>query len=145
MKAALLIISAILIIGFLPFAVASIEEFRSVDYSEPHIVDTGIGETDADVVLSQDLFNDATANVSLSSDNGDDAPIPSAYTAATHTLNISGLADDDSRTMTITYKIGALDDYFGADLGARMWPTMLILCVIGLMGAGVYDVTRRGG
>jgi len=144
MKSALLVISAIVIVLLLPSTMWAINEFRSKDHAEPHIVDTGVGETDADVVLSQELFGNQTSNVTIVSDNALDAPIPATYTENTRTLNVTGLNADDTRTLDITYKIDALVDYVGAGIAARVWPVFIILGIIGLVAAGIYSATRRG-
>lgn len=145
MKSPLLLVSAVLVIFLLPATLLSINEFRSVDYGpEPHIIDTAVGVTEADIILSQDLLSGRTANVTLASNNTDDAPIPSIYVAATHTLTIIGLNPDDTRTMQVTYKIGALGDYWGADVGTRVWPMLIIVGIFGLMAGAVYNATRRG-
>ena len=122
----------------------AINDFRSSDYVEPHIVVTGVGETEADVVLSQELFGDHTSNVTITSDNEGDAPIPDTYISASQTLTVSGLNASDTRTLTITYKIDALVDYFGAGIGARVWPVFIILGIIGLVAAAVYNATKHG-
>jgi hypothetical protein len=146
MKGALLVIAAILIIFFLPATIESINDFRSTDYLEPHIEVTAPGVTDVDIVLSQDLFGSRTANVTITSDNALDAPVPFAYTPATNTLNITGLAANDTRTLAVTYKIDNLTDFWGAGTAVKTWPMLLIVAVFGLISAGVYVSARgRGG
>lgn len=144
MRPALLVIAAVIIVLLLPASIVALNEFRMTDYEEPHNITTGAGETTANVSLSQELFNDDTALVSLSSNNTSDAPIPYLYTSATRYLLITGLVEDDTRQVTVTYKIDNLTDYVGAGVAAKVWPVFLILGIIGIVAAGVYSATRRG-
>lgn len=143
MKAPVLLFAALMLAFFAPFVIAQNTDFRTSEYTAPYIAATAPGVTTADVVLTQDLFNNATANVTISSNNVLDAPLPFAFVSATDTLTVSGLAADDSRTLTLVYKISALDDYFGSEIVSRIWPTFYILCILALAGSGIYQATRR--
>lgn len=144
MKSALLVIAACLIILLLPATVAAINDFRMTDYEAGYMVTTGGGETSADVELSQELFNDDTSLVSVSSNSTNDAPIPSTYVDATDTLTIIGLNQSTTRLLTLTYSINALEDYVGAGIASRVWPIFLVLGVIGLIVGAVYNATKHG-
>lgn len=141
MRAAVLIFAAIVMIGFLPFTIESINDFRARDYTEPHIIITTASD-EADIILSQPLFSGATANVVLASNITADAPIPITYVSATKTLTITGLALNTVRNLSVVYKIDALTDYFGAGIAARIWPAVIILGIISLIAAAVYTGTR---
>ena len=144
MKSALSIIAACLVILLLPATLYAINDFRMTDYEEGHNITTEAAETTASVQLSQKLFNDDTSLVSASSNCTQDAPIPSSFVPATDILTITGLAEDTSRLLTLTYKIDALEDYMGAGIGARVWPIFLVLGVIGLVVSAVYSAMRHG-
>ena len=143
MKSATMIIGAIIIILLLAATLTAINSFRMADYEEPHNVTT-TGNTTADIVLSQSLFNSETYNVAVSSNLTDDAPVPSSYVSATKTLTVSGLKTNDSRRLTITYKIDSLDDYYAVGIAARVWPILLGLGVIGLIVGAVYNAMKHG-
>lgn len=144
MKTAALMIGAVIVILLLPAAIISIDDFRLADQEDEFIVSTGGAETSKDVTLSQELFGDETRNASVSSNVTADAPIASSYASATQALTVTGLAVSESHRLTVTYKIDALTDYWGAGTGARVWPIMLILGVIGIIAGAVYNATRRG-
>lgn len=76
MKSVMLILAAVVIVLFTGAAIGAITDFRSRNYTEPHIVTTGGGDFDADVTLLQDVFNDSTTNVVISSNSTSDAPLP---------------------------------------------------------------------
>lgn len=143
MKAAALLIAAIMIGFFLPGVGESINDFRSREYVEPHIVTTG-AVVEADVVLTQSLFSSATANVVITSNNTLDAPVPHAYVSATKTLTVAGLAQNADRNLSVVYRIDALEDYWGAGIASRAILAMVVLGMFGLIGAAVYAGTRRG-
>jgi hypothetical protein len=144
MKSAVLLLTAMMMLILLfPVGVAA-TAFRSTAYTEPRIVVTGGAATTADVVLVNDLFNDKTANVTVTSSDVDDAPYPSGYVSATNTLTVSGLAISTTRTLTIVYQIAALEDYPGADIFMRFMFVFLILGIFGLIAGAVYNATKRG-
>ena len=144
MKGPICVFAAVMLAFFAPFVISSNNDFRTLEYTAPYIAPTAPGVTTADVVLTEELFNEATANIVISSNNPDDAPLPFEFVGVTNTLTVSGLAADDTRTLTIVYKISALGDYFGSEIVTRIWPTFYILCLIALAAAGVYQTTRRG-
>lgn len=72
-------------------------------------VTTGVGETDADVVLVTDIYEDDLLSVlSISSNNTADAPLPDAFVGSTNTLTVRGLAESDTRNLEVTYEYDAL-------------------------------------
>jgi len=74
-------------------------------------VTTGVGETEADVDLVTDPFNDNILNItSITSNNDDDAPLPDYYLTSTNTLTVRGLNASDTRTLIVTYNYGSLGD-----------------------------------
>jgi hypothetical protein len=142
MKSLAMIFGAIMLCFLLPTTAAGINDFRARDYVEPHIVVTA-SETSKDIVLTQALFSSATANVIITSNNTNDAPVPFSYVSATKTLTIAGLSANESHNLSITYKIDNLTDDFGASLGSKILLTVLILGIFGLIGGAVYSGTRR--
>ncbi len=144
MKSVLLVISACIVILFLPAILDSVNSFRSTDYDVEYDATTSANVTSADIVLSQELFDENTAFVTVTSNLTLDAPVPSSYDEATQTLTIDGLEANESRRLSLTYKIPSLDTYTGADVGAKIWPLMLVLGVIGIIAGAVYNAVRHG-
>lgn len=143
MKPVTLLLGAVVIILMMAAVLTAVDNFRMTEYEESHIVTTA-NVTTAPVTLSQELFSDETYNAGVTSNVTADAPIPSSYVSSTQVLTVSGLAVSETRLLTITYQIDALEDYFGASLGARVWPLMLVLGVIGVIVGAVYNATRHG-
>ncbi len=81
-----------------------IKTWRTNDTTESFVVAVGAAVTTANVTLSYDLFQDATAEVqSITSTDGTDTPVATSYVSASKKLLISGLNDDASRTLTVKY------------------------------------------
>ena len=144
MKPVTLLLGAVVIILMMAAVLTAVNDFRMTEYEESHVATTGGAETTYDVTLSQELFSDETYNAVVTSNVTADAPIPSSYASATQILTVTGLEASETRLLTITYQIDSLEDYFGASLGARVWPLMLVLGVIGVIVGAVYNATRHG-
>lgn len=143
MKSASLLFAALILTLMLTGMLAAGNDFRSRDYTEPHIVTTGGGITTSDITLSQVLFSSATANCVITSNNTADAPIPFSYVSGTKILTVSGLAASAVRNLSIVYRIDALTDWPGASLIFRFMPMLLIVGIIGLICGAIYQVSRR--
>ncbi len=144
MKSALMLIGACIVILLLPAILPSISDFRSQDYSEDHIVTTNVSETQSEISLSQELYSDATYNAVVTSNISEDAPIPSSYVSATQVLTVTGLEADNTRRLTVDYKIDALPEYPGASVASAIWPLLIIVGVIGIIAGAVYSAVRHG-
>lgn len=108
-------------------------------------VTTGVGETAADVVLTEDLYNSSTGSVtSLVSSLETDTPVAATYTSATNTLHVTGLTAEQTRTLTVAYEYGATDDYTGLGSIVKLGPLVLFL---GLLALGVALIWKgvKGG
>jgi len=144
MKPVSLLLGAVVIILMMAAVLTAVNDFRMTEYEEGHAAATGGAETTHDITLSQDLFSNATYNAVVTSNLTTDAPIPDSYASATNVLTVTGLTANTSRLLTITYQIDALEDYFGAGLGARAWPLLLVLGVIGIIAGAVYSAAKKG-
>lgn len=106
------IIAIFLLLG--PFRqpiVDGIKGWRANDTEEDFAVTTAAAQTTANVTLSYDLYQAATAEViEITSTDGTDTPVSSTYTEATKKLLIAGLNDDASRTLTVEYWAETDDD-----------------------------------
>ena len=143
MKSVIIILAAMVLMLFAPATLASVDDWRSREYTEPRIVVTGGGVITSDIVLVNDLFSNATANATITSSDVDDAPYPSTYVSATKTLTVAGLAASTTRTLTVNYRIDRLADYLGAGIAAKVLPALFLLGIFGLIAASVYQGTRH--
>ena len=103
---------------------------------------TGVGVTDADVVLTEDAWQDDAGRVTVTSDNVLDTPVSNTYTPATNTLNVTGLNASDTRTLTVVYDYDATTDFTG--LGSIVGMSPLIIFVMLIFGGGlaIFDAAR---
>ena len=143
MKSLTLMIGACVVILLLGAVLAGIEAFLMTDQVEPYNVTTGAATTTT-IPLTHDVFGDETLNISISSNVTEDAPVPQTYTAASNEVLISGLSENTTRRLTITYKVDALWYFPGVNLAARFWPVFIVLGVLGLVVAAVISAQRRG-
>ncbi len=143
MKPAMMVISAILIILLMRSALTSINNFRMASYAEPHIVATVSPDTSGNVTLTQALYNSSVVNAVVTSPNTNDAPLSALYTSSTKVLWVQGLETNQTRTLTVTYKIDALTDYLGAAAAVVVWPLFLILGVIGIIAGAVFTAMKN--
>lgn len=143
MKAIILIIGVCLIILLLAPVMAGIKDFRSAGKTEPHNVTTGESATTGTLTLSKALYDDDTAHVTITSNNTNDAAVPSSYASATRLLTVSGLVASTSRQLSVAYRYNQLDSFWGADLGAKTWPLLLGLGIIGIIVGAVIQATRK--
>ena len=99
------IIALFLLIGaFRTPIIDGIKGWRTNDTTELFAVTTAAGVTSANVTLSYDLYQAATAEIqSITSTEGADVPAASAYTESTKVLLIAGLDADNTRTLTVNY------------------------------------------
>lgn len=110
MKVAMTIIGVIVIILLFGTMMSGLSEARTDERTDAFAgVTTGVGVVEADVVLVAELYSDDILQVvSITSDNGSDAPLPDSYTPATNTLTVRGLAASDTRGLSVVYKYDAL-------------------------------------
>ena len=103
-------------------------------------VTTGVGILVADVVLDEELWSDSTAYItSVTSSNEADTPVKGVYTPGTKSLNVTGLVESETRTLTIIYEYDGLEDYTGMGALVAVAPLLLFLGVIGAVVGGLYD------
>jgi len=118
-----------------------IKTWRTNDTTENFNVTTGAGETGANVTLSYDLYQAATAEViGITSDNDTDVPVANSYVEATKALEITGLVASDTRVLGVNY-YSETDDRVMRILG----PFLGILIFGGLISAILYGMWKKGG
>lgn len=141
MQTVFLIVGLVITIMMFPMALSAMHDIQTDSQTEVEAaVTTGVGVTTANVVLTYDIFNENLANVtSITSDELTDVPVAGTWVAATNTLTVTGLAADDSRTLTITYNYDGLTDYTGLGTVVGISPILLWLVIMGALGFGLYS------
>lgn len=144
MKGVMAIIGVGVIVMMLGAIMWGIKDFRGDDFTEPHIITT-TAETSAIIVLANEVLDDSTVNISITSNNSDDAPIPYHYASNGRQLTITGLNDNDSRTMSVEYAVPTQNIF--VDVLARYFPVFLILgllaIVVGVIVIAVQNARGR--
>jgi ABC-type multidrug transport system permease subunit len=142
MRIVITLFGVMLILMLFGGMLAAIHAFRGSDFTEPHIVATTSGQTSVTITLASDVLDGDNTNVTVTSSNQQDAPVPFAYDAANRQLTVGGLNPSDTRTLTITYPVAQLDGF--TDTAARLMPAYIILAAICAVGGSIYLAFKRG-
>lgn len=147
MKAAFTIVGVVVVLILFGTMMAGINAAETDERTDDFAgVATGMGVTEADVVLVTDLDgNDILSVVEITSDNIADAPLPDTYVGGTNTLTVRGLNDNDTRGLSVTYKYDALTgDAAPAKSFLGMVPLFVgIAILLIIVGAGIAAFANR--
>lgn len=132
------ILALVIFLGFTPVISKGIHNMRTEELTKTQEVVTDPGETEADIVLSPELYRDLISEVNSISSTIEESPAAGAYDADTDTLTVSNLTDDTTRTLTIKY-YAELDDEYMKIIG----PFLTFLIFGGVIGALIWGVWRR--
>ncbi len=103
------------------------------------VVATAAGVTTANITLAKDLYQANVVNVSsITSSDGTDVPAATSYTEDTLVLLVSGLNDDASRTLTLSY-YGETD----SDVMRVIGPFAAVLIIGGLIALIIWEVVSH--
>lgn len=83
--------------------------YRTEPVTDESTLDTGVGETTADITLDNFVYDDDIDTISVSSSISE-VPAVSSYNGTTKTVSIASLTADDSRTLSITYDVDVITD-----------------------------------
>jgi hypothetical protein len=142
MKAVSLLIGVCIVIALFGAILGSITAFRSAEYIQPANVSTS-GNTSTTVKLVQPLLDDNTGFITITSSDPNDAAVPYSYLSASQNLTISGLEATASHYLYITFRYNQLGDYLGADTVAKLWPLMIGVGILGIIGVSIYTAYDR--
>jgi len=101
-------------------------ELREDEFTSP----TGVGVASANVTLGEELYDDDTGTIDYQSDLATDAPATSSYNATSRQLLVSGLTDNTTRILIVSYDVNALEGYDAIGLVADRWPFIWMLLII---------------
>lgn len=130
-----------------PMVMDSTHDVQTDRYVETEAaVATGAGETSAGVVLTYELYNNVnTSVISITSDEGTDTPAAGTWTESTKTLTVTGLAAEDSRTLTITYEYDALTGFTGMGAFAGIIPLLILVAIVAVLIGGIWSSVKGRG
>ena len=103
---------------------------------------TGAGETTDNLTLTNEVYNDDTSDLTLDSSDGDDTPTLTAYAPGNHTIAISGLSENTTRTITVTYDIAALTIWSGVDTLLGYFPMIWYILAIAMAPAALIAIWK---
>lgn len=137
---------ALLCTGLLFFVPISegIEGFRTDTKVDELPSVTAVAETTDNLTLSHSIYNDDPTGLTLLSTDADDTPALNSYQASTHSIIVSGLADNTTRTITVTYTISAMTLWSGVDTLMDYTPLVWYLSVVSFIVISLLAIWRGG-
>lgn len=140
MKAVTVLIGVGIFIILLGLAIMpALTNFRGLDITAPYNV--GAGDTSANVTLANDVLDDTTKNITVTSPEVADAPLPYDYISANHRLVINGLDGGTSRQLSVVYKTPRLEST--TDAIVKWIPLILVIAGIAIAGGAAVEAWRN--
>lgn len=140
MKSLIIIFATLLLIIATPFVFEVLDDSLTDSITQSIAgVATGAGEYAENVTLSQDLHSDSVSSVTdVSSNVSSDSPSGSSYNSVSGALEITGLEQSKTRTITVTYNIDTtiIPDGIAVFLGLLRW--FYIFLIVGMTGGAIY-------
>jgi hypothetical protein len=136
-----LILLTIGILFFLPFT-EGVAAFRTDTKVDDLPCVTAPAATTDNLTLTHKVYNADVSTLTLSSSNSGDTPALSAYADTDHTILVSGLADNVTRTLTVTYDIAALTVWSGIDTLLNFTPLIWYLCLVAFIPLSLVAIWR---
>lgn len=123
--------------------IPTIESTTTEDYAEPFSVNTGAGVTTTNETLTYAHWYGDLTNLSAESDNGSDTPVVMSYDPDDYIVNVAGLAQSDSRILTINYVREAYEVFTGFSTFSRLAPFLIIIGGVVALIMGFFAWRRR--
>lgn len=136
---AFLAIFASVILFLLPLTTA-IYDFRTDLRTDTFSIATGVGVTSANETLLNDLYDGDIGSIDIASDDAADVPLANSYNATSRLLNITGLTDNTTRTLSISYDIDALLGSDAINILADRAPWIWMVMVIAFAPAALFAI-----
>ena len=127
-----LVVGIILCTTILP---DTILEATTDDFDENFTVSTGAGVTSTTEELTYEHYYGDQTSLSATSDNESDTPAILDYDDDTYEVTVGGLAESDSRILTISYVRDAHTQFTGFSSFVRFLPFLMI---VGLVVACIW-------
>ena len=141
MKSLIIIFGAFLLIVVTPFVFTALDDAVSDEYTQTFAgVTTDAAIYAANVTLTKTALNDSETDIiAVSSNESRDAPSASYYNSVSQALEVSGLNDDEERTLSVTYlsassSLPAGYGSFFTNILRWFW----VLTILGTCGGAVY-------
>lgn len=136
---AFLIIFAAVFLLLLPITEA-VYDFRTDIRDDTFAVETGVGETTANVTLIKEVYDDDTETIDILSDLSSDSPAYGNYATATRELQVTGLTASENRTLTVSYDVDALVASPALNTLIGWTPYLWYICVFLFTPASLFAI-----
>lgn len=138
-----LILAVSVFLWLLPVTNA-VYDFRTDLKEDNFTVDTDEGITTGNVTLFKTIYDDDTSTLSITSNDSDDIPSYSSYNATTRLLVFTGLSANNTRTITCTYDVDALEGSDALDtlMNHISWIYMVMVSVLPIAGIAAIWIGR---
>ena len=115
---------------------SAVYDFRTDLKEDNFTVNTAVGATSGNVVLFKPIYENDTSTLEITSDDSDDTPLFSTYNSTSRLAVFTGLSANNSRTITMTYDIDALEgnDAIGTLMDNAPWIYLMMVIVLPVAG-----------
>lgn len=140
MKSIIVAFAVILLIIAMPFVFQSIEDARTNEAELTFASVTTSGVSTANVTLNQAIYRGSVNSVTAVSSNiTSDTPSAYSFNSVSRVLQVNGLAEDETRTLSVAFNIENenLDD--GSLVFFSLFRWFYIFMIVGMSGGAIYS------
>lgn len=140
MKSLIIVFGTLLLIFAAPYIFAATDNAITEDYTQSIAgVVTEAEEYTANVTLGRDVYNDDSASIlSISSNVSADSPTAASYNSVSMELEVSGLEADETRTLSIEFRIDHTTLATGMAMFITLFRWFYVFIIIGMAGGAIY-------
>jgi len=140
LKSIIVAFAVILLIIAMPFVFQSIEDARTNEAELTFASVTTSGVSTANVTLNQAIYRGSVNSVTAVSSNiTSDTPSAYSFNSVSRVLQVNGLAEDETRTLSVAFNIENenLDD--GSLVFFSLFRWFYIFMIVGMSGGAIYS------
>lgn len=119
--------------------------FRTDVAEDSFYISTAVGETSDNITLQDELYGDDTSTIDILSDLNTDVISVVSYNSTSRATWITGLTDNATRTLEVSYDTQAVSDTWDNLLDDFVPPMWIILIIIWPLAALAALFTGRAG
>ncbi len=140
LKSLFIVFGVLLLLIATPFVFVAIDDAITQEYSQSVSgVATGAGEYAANVTLGRSLYNnDAQSVTGISSNTSSDTPAAASYNSVSKALEVSGLDESITRTLTVEFTIDSTTLPTGAATFLTLLRWFWVFIILGMAAGAIY-------
>lgn len=140
MKSLLIVFGTLLLIIATPFVFIAIDDTITQSATESFAgVSTGAGTYTANITLGRSIYNNDTTSITeLASNLTVDTPSASTYNQTSRILNVSGLEQSLTRTLTLVFLIDTTTLPDGAIVFITLLRWFWVFIIVGMAAGAIY-------